>query len=703
MASINLLIIERIRLVSFLMLFFGYFESFTMAQIDNKIACLALVKKDSVILRWVPSTIPVWQLGIKYGYVIRRFTIARDGVFIPDGLSRGEILTQDPIRPIQYNDFEILARSHPLATVIQEAIYGNDILQPVEKSTFNSFMKAYNEMEVRFGFALFICDYSPEIARAAGLQFTDRTILPYERYAYSISPANVPDGMQVDPEVIVVDAGRVTKLPAVNNVEAIFLDLSVKFQWPIILHKNTYTAYILEKSTDGINFVSVSALPLVNLSEDVDPEYFVYTDSLKTNNQETWYRVKGMSPFGEEGPPSDVVKGEGAPEFSAYAVIDTIEVAGNKSNIIRWRITENKKGLLKGISILRSDKPDGIFGNLTPKPIAPDQRVFTDQSPRLSNYYKILLHGNNDLTSCSFPYFAQIEDNDPPSPPQMITGKVDTLGIVTLVWKDNNEPDILGYKVFRASATGDDFISLDRDISAKNLCIDTINLNTLTRKIFYQVVAIDKSYNTSDYSDILELSRPDTISPSPAIITRIDVKESKVSIFLEGSPSDDIRLYEMYRRAYIETKAELLAVWKGPVPESFIDLPDVKVREYYYFIRTVDFTGNSSENGRYVYVPASSHEFVKLRVEQEKNGKSILLSWDKPDDFMPVRTILYRGKENESVCILNTLEGTVQLFKDEEIEINTPYNYRIKIIGSKENEVALSEEITFTPLLNSFH
>ena len=72
--------------------------------------------------------------------------------------------------------------------------------------------------------------------------------------------------MQVDPAVVVLDAGIVTKLPVVTDIQAVFLDKAVKFQWPISLYKGTYTAYILEKSTDGISFSSVSDLPLVNLS-----------------------------------------------------------------------------------------------------------------------------------------------------------------------------------------------------------------------------------------------------------------------------------------------------------------------------------------------------------------------------------------------------------------------------------------------------
>src|SRR5450759_42779 len=288
-----LLTMKKMRLCILIVLIFGCFISKALAQPDNKLACVALVKKDSVVLRWVPTSVPVWQIGVKYGYVIKRYTIAKGGIFIPDGLSKGEMLTTRPIRPAANDAFDILTLSEPRAAVVQEAIYGTDFQPPAEGTNFTGFMKAYKDLEVRFGFAMFMCDLSPVIARAAGLQFTDRNTLPDERYAYSISLANIPDGMQVELAVVVLDAGLISKLQAIDDVRAIFLDKEVKFQWPIMLHKGTFTAYIIEKSTDGDNFATVSDLPLVNLAEDENLSYFVYTDSLDSNNEQIWYRVKG--------------------------------------------------------------------------------------------------------------------------------------------------------------------------------------------------------------------------------------------------------------------------------------------------------------------------------------------------------------------------------------------------------------------------
>ena len=74
---------------------------------------MALVKKDSVILRWVPASIPVRQMGVKYRYRIERYTISKGGQFIPDGLSKGKLLTTEPLKPISNEAFEELNKQKP--------------------------------------------------------------------------------------------------------------------------------------------------------------------------------------------------------------------------------------------------------------------------------------------------------------------------------------------------------------------------------------------------------------------------------------------------------------------------------------------------------------------------------------------------------------------------------------------------------------
>ena len=580
----------------------GLVNSFS--QQGAGLRCIGLVKQGEVCLRWVPVTIPVWQAGTKYGYVIKRYTIARDGVFVPDGLSKYEVLTKQPITPITNEDFEKLVTTEPRAVVVQEAIYGTDSQPPVDGSDFAGFMKAYKEIEVRFGIALFMCDLSKEIAGSAGLFFKDKTAKDGERYAYSVSLANIPDGMNVDPAIVVMDAGDITKLPPVTGVQAIFLDRVVKFQWETDIYNGVYTAWIIEKSNDGKVYKSVSDLPLVNISNDSELNVFVYTDSLAENNSKTWYRVKGISPFGEEGPVSDPISGIGIAEMDAYVVIDTAEVVDNKKINLKWRVTEKSKGLVSGIYILRSEIPDQSFVRINKKPVAPETRIFTDPDPKITNYYKIELVGKHDISSESFPYLVQTEDNSPPKAPASLAGDVDSTGKVSIYWMANTERDLLGYKIFRSNSRESEFVPVNGTITNSNAFLDTIKLNSLTKKIFYQIVAVDKHFNNSDYSEILELSKPDTIPPVPAGISGINIKDNVVIISLTDSPSTDISKYELYRQGQVDTIPEKIITWKGKLPDSFSDKPFQYGQSLKYLLKTFDSAGNMAQVLNTIYFPS---------------------------------------------------------------------------------------------------
>ena len=652
-----------------------------LAQNENKIVPLALVKKASITLRWVPASIPVWQMGNKYGYVIDRYTIARDGAFIPDGLLKGTPLTPTPLKPISNEAFEKLSQTDSLAPVVQEAIYGNIVQPPADD--FKAFMKTYNDMETRFGFALFVCDLSPAIAKAAGLQFVDTSVLSNERYAYSISLVKSTEGLEVQPSVIVVDADKITKFPKVSDVKAIFLDKTTKLRWPVELHKGIYSAYILEKSTDGNNFVPVSGLPLVTVSEKENSDFFVYTDSLKSNGEQTWYRVKGVTPFGENGPASDPVSGKGAPEFSAYISIDTAEVIENKKIIVRWRVTEPKPGLVKGITIEKSSKPGGPFQALGTKPMPPIARSFTDLKPFISNYYRVNLLGTEGRKSTSFVYLVQTEDNDPPAAPQMPSGKVDSSGVVTLAWQANTEPDLAGYRVYRANAPHEQFVRRGRDLVTVNSYKDTVNLNTLTQKVYYRVVAVDKHYNNSEYSAMLELTRPDTIPPAPGLIKLLLVDSAMVTLELEASPSDDVDGYILFRKMDNDFERAEIASWKGALPGMYKDKILGHASGYNYTLETMDKSGNKSSYGRSVYVPAGPGPISELKIGPGKTTKTIVLSWKIPANIQPVKTVVYRGRKNGQPSYYRTVDGAIEQFEDTEMENNVIYTYRIRIVGTK--------------------
>ena len=669
-------------------------------QSVNKIECLALVKADSVILRWVPSTIPVLQTGVKYGYVINRYTIAKDGVFIPDGLGRAELLTTIPVKPAATEKFDEIAERDPRGTVVQEAIYSSEFQFPTENQNFSGFMKSYEDLEVRFGFAMFICDLSPAIASAAGLRYTDHNIKPGERYVYSISISNIPDGLQMDPAVIVVDADQKSSLPIVTDLQAVFLDKKVTLQWPIVLFKGIYTAYIIEKSNNGSDFHSVSDLPLLNFEENEEPGLFVFTDSLINNNEVTYYRVRGISAFGETGPPSEIMKGKGSSEFNAYAVIDSSAVIANNNVFLHWRITETESVPVTGINVMWSEKNNGVYQSLTRESLPPQTRTFTDIRPGLNNYYKIMLTEQHGITSSSFPFLVQTEDHEAPVPPSMLAGRVDSCGIVIITWKSNSEPDIMGYKIFRANAEHENFIAVNHNLLTNNVFNDTINLNTLTKKIFYKVVAVDANFNNSEYSTPLELSRPDTIPPACALIKRIETMNGKVILGLEPSPSNDIAFYELTRISESKMDSVVLNSWQDNPDPVVIDTPPSS-GEYLYILKTFDTSGNVSFYNRSVYVSGGNQKEMPFKAVHSNNGKLINLNWVLPEGFIPAKTLIYRSIKGSPISIYQTIAGTYQMYEDDAIEIGAQYTYRVRIFDSQSNAILNSGLIEAIPFSTS--
>jgi len=258
------------------------------------------------------------------------------------------------------------------------------------------------------------------------------------------------------------------------------------------------------------------------------------------------------------------------------------------------------------------------------------------------------------------------------------------------VCKANTEPDIMGYRLFRANAPHEEFISLSREVSTVNRFSDTINLNTLTHKIYYKLVAVDKHYNNSEYSAALELTRPDTVCPAPATIIGVTVKENSVNLQFEESPSADISHYELFLTSDNDSVSFKIADWKKSLPPFFEDATARINSNLIYSLKTIDLSGNTSAFYRKVTISRNTKNTIKLKVEQIKNGKSIKLYWEIPESKKPVKITIYKGIANEPLSIYKTLEGFISSFEDVETEIGTNYKYKIRILLTT-GEVLLSD------------
>ena len=65
-------------------------------------------------------------MGNKYGYIVERFTVMRNGKVVPGGNKQAKLLTSEPLRPWSKQAMSKLVDKDEYAGVVEEAMYESD-------------------------------------------------------------------------------------------------------------------------------------------------------------------------------------------------------------------------------------------------------------------------------------------------------------------------------------------------------------------------------------------------------------------------------------------------------------------------------------------------------------------------------------------------------------------------------------------------
>ncbi|MDJ1482607.1 hypothetical protein QNI16_19055 [Cytophagaceae bacterium YF14B1] len=644
---------------------------------------LAKPHKGAVLIRWAPTTPLLWKRGNESGYLIERYTLKPDGSF--EELGGGKLMTTQAIKPISAAAFDELEKTEPKAAIVGEMVYGTDFSPALSTDKPADILKKNNEQENRFGMALFICDVSQPSAIAAGLLWIDKTVLPGKRYVYKVRlAAPAKDGSTLEGSAI-VNSSEEQKLLPPDRFKVEFKDRRARLSWPIFLHQGVYTAYVIEKSSDGNLFHPVSDLPYTYVSLEENPEYAYYTDSLETNEQVYHYRIRAITPFGEITEPSAVVHGQGMPEMAGMAVIESAQVKENKQVTLQWRFPAELQKKISGYFVSRSSKPGGPYQDIHKKLLPSTQFTYQDQPTSQNTYYQIRIIGKDGKElSRSFPYLVQLEDQIPPAVPARIQGTVTDRGIVSLQWQANTDTDIQGYRVFRANSLSEESIEVTRRILTKPVFTDTISLTTLTSQVYYRVVAVDNNFNTSAYSPAFALSRPDKVPPVAAVFTQTEIRTDSIVLRWIGSPSRDIASYRLWRQGNEPSDTITLSSWRVTMDkQSFIDTKVSPGKSYHYILDSKDSSGNITKaESREIYFETGFRDAVSwLTPSINREKRKITLNWNNESfkDKEIVKLILYKKEDNAPLSICQTLTGSVNSWEDLQVALNHRYTYCIKV------------------------
>ncbi len=645
------------------------------------IQIVSRVQKDKILLRWAANTPSAWSKTNKSGFILEKYVLSRHDKRLP----AIEKVWEKEIKADPLETWEEIVKNDNNGAVIAQAIFGESFYVSAGNSTqLADVYNLSNEITQRFSFSLLAADANFEAAKKAGWGFEDDEVKVNEKYVYKIKSAVVNEKYPIKGTATIASIKEYEPLPSPIDFRGIFGDKNAILTWEYELFKRIYTSYNLERSEDGVNFKSLSKEPIVNLNNkpNAPAKRMFYIDSLPENNKKYYYRINGVTSFGEKSGYSKVISGKGGPVLPYTPRISDIKLTKNPNEAeIFWDFPKEGEAIIKKFQLLIASKDEGPY-KIGVDSIASSIRNLTYSKLESSNYIKIKAIGKTPKQEkSSFSTLVQPVDSIPPSPPINLEGKIDSLGVVRFAWKQNEEKDLLGYRIFRGFTKDEEPSQITETPFTSNSFIDSVEVKNLNSKVYYQVVAVDKRFNHSEKSTILVLEKPDLIPPTAPVFSDYNVEEGKIQLNWIRS-SEEGEVTHVLSRKNMTSNSEWKDILK--TKDSIQQFVDDKLEDnnvYRYHIKAIDKAGLSSEASSPLTIQAQSLNLstgvkgLNYLVNRETNRIEIF--WRANEKEVAEYT-LYKQLKAAQPSTWRVLPGTVKKVIDTEVSPNETYIYHVR-------------------------
>jgi fibronectin type 3 domain-containing protein len=663
--------------------------SYAQVESPGSLPVLARVSKDSITLRWAPPEYNSWILGNEFGYVIEKFLFVKNDSLV-DPPQKIDITAKVKVWPL--NDWQSLVKTDPSAAIVAQALYGSDFKLNLDQSDLIQIVNKTKENNQRFSIALLYADRSIATAIASGLVWTDHNVNQHEKNLFRISVID-PSGKILVSGALLVNTDEITKLPEPKYDKVSSGKGVVNISIDPKLYKGVYTSFYLERSKDSIHFSRSSDLPFAQLSESDNPSRVNLTD---TANSSFYFRIRGITPFGESGPPSKIIftANKLTPEVPPY--ISKIEALPDGSFKILWEFSEIFNEQIRAFRLERADQKNGRYISIGDS-INTHQREAIDGHPHHSNYYRITATtkgGRQNLISQV--YFATAPDTIPPSAPPGIKGSVDNEGNVSLTWDNNSETGIEGYKIYKSHFKNQEPSCVNKDLVRQTKYSDHEDLNTLNRKVYYYLMAVDSNQNHSSLSDPLVVNLPDKVAPQPPVFLKSYSGENAIILEWKSGGSDDTEHFKILRRsneAGEQWRILKTIPFSADTSYSYKDELTKPGVTYYYTVTAVD--SSMLESG--LANPVSSRRLVKLKVppillppQINREKLFVNLKWKSEENKGISKYRVYRKspESKDQFVLYKVLESSTRELVDDRVAPGGQYTY---FLVSVYDDLSLSE------------
>lgn len=654
------------------------------------VAMVSMHSESTVWLRWAPKTPIAWEIGNTNGWVVER-------VLLPSADEPGEksytILTKPELKPLPLNDWRVAVDTNQFAAVAAQMLYGEKI-EFTNQSAAMMLINKSQELESRFSFSLTAADQDFEIARMMGLGLIDREVAPGRTYVYRVY-ANIKDTTAIaDTAGVVVNLKEKYELPAVFDFNAEVRDTTISLQWPAEPHRRFYSSYTIEKRISEQEFEKLTPLPMVRLkSGDENPYYQYYTDYHPIEGDTLLYRVKGRTPFGNEGPPSKEQKIIIPLLFVEPSNLKYTEISSSKVKL-EWEFSSEFEFKLKEFTVHSS-----VNLNEKPEQLATagkNQRAALIDINKSELYLSVTAVGVDGNMRSSFPILVQTADSIPPSAPKSLNGKISKDGATSINWSKNAEPDIYGYRIYASTNPNAEFNLISKDFIRDTSYSWNFPLNTLSRNLYVKAMAYDNRYNYSAFSEMIRLSIPDTIPPTPPILRVCENTKEGVRFEWIPSGSADVKSHSLIAQPKSDGKTDTIATFTNTHQKQYLwDNP--KHGEWIFFVAAKDSSGNESLSMQHfehrIHVDFSDFT-PTLKAQTNYNEGGITLEFSATGEANLI--ILYRAVNDDPTRIFRTLPAQTKKYLDNSAVVGGKYKYFIKLVTQSGKESGFSNEVEIT-------
>jgi hypothetical protein len=657
------------------------------------IKAMKSARGDSVVLRWAPTSPPAWRIANNIGYIIERAEY-------DDSHNIGEYkkLNDIPIKPVAQNEWKNLnIKDDKYCAIAIQCLYGQKYINSVESSQSDQYLERLRlgamEFENRYGFAMFAADMSVNAANISGLRFVDKNVKEGRLYLYRIFLAEQDSILTIHDATITARAGEDSAWSdSPKELSVLGANQKIKLSWHSYIDDGMEAYNIYRSDDDGETFNKVNSsaiLPMLSEQKNVDLNYIPaeYNDTINIiNGKEYIYCVKGINAFAEESFCALIKALAIDDRKPIIPEITSIKQIGSKQVKIEWK-TENEDDLV-GFQINKSDHPEGQYHKVNEFIISKNIREFIDSSANENNiFYNVQSINAAGNISESQVFTASIIDTTAPSKPKNLRGVIDSLGNVKIAWDWGDEYNLKGYRVLKANDSKHEFSEVSNGLIEDTSFVDKVSMNTLSPKIYYRIYSQNARAISSEFSDILALSIPDTIKPADAQIVNYKLENGFPKIEWIRSPSSDLSYQMIFRKS---GKNEWKQINKANAEiDKYIDSSATEINQYCYKITSADSSNNSSLGSNIVCVDKktdnSEISLPEIKISKSSDAKSALISlkFTREAYSENAQLKIFRSEINsiESMKLYDNVNMKSE-YIDKNIENGAEYYYSIQIIDS---------------------